>query len=261
MTDFAVSVFKLVNQRGYTVPPLNITYIESNTGYEWRMTCGGTRAYLVRFGDSLNDSLSEQAADSHFMVRRITGSLLIGGVGLFQPEAMGRVLFKGVQGYVTWDTHLDKPDPTGNRQSDEIMDRVYDWCTVICQDHPLRRAVDDAHLSLTYPHDALVFVYRGLEWLKMSQKLEWEELANDMGVPMKHLRELKKMANQDTGVRHATHNGAKMRANPENYGTWVCALLDAINAARARLDPHFQRMNAEQVSSAVMRAMPVVPYP
>ncbi|MCX5638865.1 MAG: hypothetical protein NTX52_14405, partial [Planctomycetota bacterium] len=68
------------------------------------------------------------------------------------------------------------------------------------------------------------------------------------------MRELKKTANHQTGVRHATPDGSKMRADPENYGTWVCALLDAINAARCRLDKQFHRMSPEQVSNAVMMA-------
>ena len=261
MTDFAISVFKLTNLRGYTVPPLNVIYIERDTKNEWRMTCGGTRAYLVRFGNSIEDCQVEQAADSHFMIRRITSSLLIGGAGLFQAEAMGRILFKGVEGSVTWDSQLDRPDPLCKAPSDEIIDSVHDWCSAICQNDPLRRAVDDAHMALTYPYEALVFVYRGLEWLKISQKLGWKDLANDIGVPMKHLSELKKTANYQTGVRHATQKGNKMRALPGNYGSWVCALLDAINAARCRLDKDFQRMSPEQVSNVVMRAMPVVAYP
>jgi hypothetical protein len=141
------------------------------------------------------------------------------------------------------------------------VDRVYDWLIALCKHHPLRRAADDAHLALTYPHEALVFVYRGLEWLKMSQQLEWEELASDVGVPMKHLGKLKKTANYESGVRHATSSGSKMRASADNYGTWVCALVDAINAARARLEPAFEKMSAQEVSKAILRAMPVVPYP
>ncbi|GAG97761.1 unnamed protein product, partial [marine sediment metagenome] len=136
---------------------------------------------LVRFGNSIEDCQVEQAADSHFMIRRITSSLLIGGAGLFQAEAMGRILFKGVEGSVTWDSQLDRPDPLCKAPSDEIIDSVHDWCSAICQNDPLRRAVDDAHMALTYPYEALVFVYRGLEWLKMSQKIGWKDLANDYG--------------------------------------------------------------------------------
>ena len=261
MTEFAINVFRLVSQRGYAVPSLNVTYIERGTGLEWRMTCGGTRAYLVRFGDSLERTWDTQSADSHFMIRRITSSLLLGGAGLFQAESMGRLLFRGVEGSVTWDSHLDRPDPLSSAESDEITDMIYDWCITLCKHDSLRRAADDAHLALTFPHEAIVFVYRGLEWLKMSQKLAWKDLASDLGVSVKHLRDFKKMANIQTGARHATKSGSKMRANAENYGTWVCALLDAINAARVRLEPTFHKMSPQQVANAIMRAMPVVPFP
>lgn len=261
MTDFAINVFRLVNSRGYSVPALNISYIEIDTGAEWRMTCGGSRAYLVRFGASLDHSFNAQSADSHFMVRRITSSLLLGGVGLFQAEAMGRLLFEGIEGTVTWHSHLNLCDFMSEEQSDDIVDSVYDWCQVLCQHTVLRRAADDAHLALTYPHEALVFVYRGLEWLKLGLKITWKDLASDIGVSVNQIKKLKKTANIGTGVRHATPDGHKMRADAENYGTWVCGLVDAINASRARLDHSYQPMSSEQVGSAIMRAMPIVPFP
>ena len=175
MTDFAINVFRLVNLRGYSVPSLNIDYIEIGTGAKWRMTCGGSRAYLVRFGASLEHSFNDQSADSHFMVSRITSSLLLGGAGLFQAEAMGRLLFEGIEGKVVWHSHLDLCDPMSKEQSDGITDSVYDWCRALCQHTILRRAADDAHLALTYPHEALVFVYRGLEWLKLGLKVTWKD--------------------------------------------------------------------------------------
>jgi len=261
MTDFAVNVFRLANQRGYLVPPLNIYYAEQDTGLQWRLTCGGTRAYLVRFGQSLDEDLDEQAADSHFMVQRITSSLLLGGVGLFQAEAMGRVIFKDVKGLVTWTAHLDCPPALGEEESSDVVDRVHEWCSVLCRHSVIRRAADDAHAALTQPHEAIVFVYRGLEWLKEGQGIEWEDIARDTGVSMSEIRDLKKTANYQTGARHATKDGTKMRAIAVNYGTWVCGLIDAINAARARVEPDFEPMTADQVADAVMRAAPTVPYP
>jgi hypothetical protein len=202
-----------------------------------------------------------ESADSHFMASRVTGSLLMAGAGLFQPEAMGRLFFKGVEGAVTWTSHLDVAGRSCDKEPCELVEKVYDWYKAICEHDQLRRAVDDAHLALSHPHEALIFVYRGLEWLKLGQGIEWAQLADDMGVPEGELRELKKTANYETGVRHATSSGSKMRALAENYGTWVCGLVDAINAARLRLDPAFKKMSAEDVSNAVLRAMPVVPFP
>lgn len=103
-------------------------------------------------------------------------------------------------------------------------------------------------------------MYRGLEWLVVGLGLSWEDLAKDLGVPVSELRDRKKTANADTGVRHAAKSGIKMRANAGNYGSWVCALFDAINVARARLEPGFKPMNSREVAEAVMRAVSAVPY-
>jgi hypothetical protein len=80
------------------VPAFNFSYQEKGTDIAWRCTCGGTRAYLIRFGTPLSHDMDEQAAESHFMARRITASLLLSGFGLFIPEPTGRVLFTDVWG-------------------------------------------------------------------------------------------------------------------------------------------------------------------
>jgi hypothetical protein len=261
MTDFAISIFRLFNAKGYSIPQMNIGYIERETGLEWRITCGGSRAYLVRFGNQLEDNLDEQAADSHFMIRRVTSSLLLSGLGLFQAEAMGRLIFKNVCGKVTWDSHLDGPDPFKKDDSYEEVKKVYDWFGALCKNNILRRAADDAHIALTHPHEALIYVYRGLEWLKEGLVIGWEVIAKDIGVSNNDIRQLKKNANRGTGVRHATKNGKKLRASFENYTTWVCGLIDAINAARKRLDSEFKEMTPKEVGDAVMKATPLLPYP
>jgi hypothetical protein len=67
--------------RGNFVPLLNIEYVEKATGLSWVVSCGGTRAYAVRHAENLEeDSLELQAADSHFMMRRVESGLLLGGV-------------------------------------------------------------------------------------------------------------------------------------------------------------------------------------
>jgi hypothetical protein len=48
MTDFAISVFNLENDRGYIAPRLNIGYGEIDSTARWTINCGGTRVYLVR---------------------------------------------------------------------------------------------------------------------------------------------------------------------------------------------------------------------
>jgi hypothetical protein len=108
--DFAFSVFKLVNRRGYSVPFFNFGYTEADSGTEWRFICGGTRAYMVRHATPLVRDMDEQAAESHFMMRRITAALLMSGFGLYHAEPAGRVLFTDVWGdLVNWTPYIDQP--------------------------------------------------------------------------------------------------------------------------------------------------------
>jgi len=260
MTDIAVSVFRLENNRGYVVPDINTRYLEKDTGLEWWITCGGTRAYLLRFGLLLGDNIEEQAADSHFMVKRVTSALLLAGAGLFHPRAMGRIVFRRVAGEIAWTVHFDRPDPQSPEPPDEILSRFYNWYKALCDHTVLRRAADDAHLALSFPHEAIVYVYRGFEWLVAGAGMTWEGLAKALGVPVSEIRELKKLANVDTGVRHASRSGGKMRAEPRTYATWVCGLIDGINAARAKVEPGFTVMRPKEVADAVLRAAPRVPY-
>lgn len=249
MTDFAMSVFELTNARGFIVPGIRITYQEADTGAEWRIDCAGTRAYLVRFCHSgLVRDAGEQSADSHFIARRLTTALLLGGVGLFRAKAVGRILFHDVQGNVTWLCDLEtRPTPEGDP-------RVYDWFQAISQHTVLRRAADDAYSALASPTEAFFFIYRGLEWIHTGLGVSWRELAAMLDVPETALKQLGKIANVETGVRHASRSGAKLRAEMDN-ATWVCGVIDAVNAARKRLEPGFIPMTPEEVSQAVLQAM------
>ncbi|HWN09779.1 MAG TPA: hypothetical protein VNO50_11015 [Pyrinomonadaceae bacterium] len=258
--DIAISVFKLSNRRGFFVPGVNIQYGERDSNIVWNLVCGGTRAYIVRFGSPLLDDPEEQSAGSHFMVRRVTSSLVMGGAGLFQSEACGRLFLRNINGDVSWDGYLDWPDLKAEEASRTSSDAVQDWCRALCSHTVLRRAADDAHAALSNPHEALMYVYRGLEWLVEGLGIDWKELATDLGASVTELRELKKAANVDTGVRHATKSGIKMRADTRNYYSWICALFDGINRARARLEPGFKPADPKRVAAAVGQALPMVPY-
>lgn len=48
-----------------------------------------------------------------------------------------------------------------------------------------------------------------MEWLVVGLKISWEDLAADMGVDMRALREFKKDANVEGGGRHPTQTGTK----------------------------------------------------
>ena len=258
--DIAISVFKLSSRRGLFVPGVNIQYAERDSNVVWNLVCGGSRAYVVRFGSPLLDDPAEQSADSHFMVRRVTSSLLLGGAGLFHPETCGRLFLRNISGEVSWTGYLDWPDSPAEEDSRASSDAVHDWCRALCSHTVLRRAADDAHIALSNPHEALIYVYRGLEWLVEGQGIDWKELAKDLGASVAELRELKKTANVETGVRHASKSGIKIRTDTRNYYSWVCALFDGINGARARLEPGFKRMRPKEVATAVGSALSFVPY-
>lgn len=258
--DIAISIFKLSNRRGIFVPGVNIQYSERDSNIVWNLVCGGTRAYIVRFGSPLLDDPEVQSADSHFMVRRVTSALVMGGAGLFQPEACGRLFFRNINGEVSWTGYFDWPVLPAEEASRASSHAVQDWYRALCSHTVLRRAADDAHAALSNPHEALIYVYRGLEWLVEGLGIDWKKLATDLGASVAEVRELKKAANADTGVRHATKSGIKMRANTRNYYSWICALFDGINSARARLEPGFKPADPKEVATAVGQALSIVPY-
>jgi hypothetical protein len=80
-------------------------------------------------------------------------------------------------------------------------------------------------------------------------------------VSVADVRAFKKLSNVDYGVRHASRSGKKLRADLDNYGTWVCGLIDALNATRARLDSGYKVAEPTVVAEAVVRAIPFDPYP
>ncbi len=260
LAQFVISVFQLTNSRGRAAPNVNIEYQETDSDVQWRITCGGSRAYAVRVGEDLDQDIGDQAADSHFMIRRVTSALLIAGFGLYRYSAVGRLFLSGVYGDVTWRSQLDADGVVTSYEESEVA-RFYDWFEAISKNVVLMRAADDARAALADPHEALVFVYRGLEWIKDGLKLSWDQLAEDIEVVPSELRDLKKSANVDTGVRHASRSGKKMRADANNYMTWVAGLFDAINAGRSRLEPGFEQMSPDEVVHAVMHAAPLDPYP
>src|SRR6266545_8236684 len=240
MTDLVASVFELTNTRFLMAPKLELSYAEQDTGAYWHITAGGSRAYTLRFGKRLvpstDRSVEDQNADSHFMMSRVLGALLLGGKGLFQAQAVGRIFFEGVQDSPNWFTQLDLP----TSEPPVATDRVYDWLKALVRHTMLRRAAADAHSALSHPHEAGSFVYRGFEWLILGERRSWDDLATDIGVSKSEIQDFKKLANVDYGVRHASRLGWKLRADMNNYGQWVCGLIDAINATRSRLEPGYK---------------------
>lgn len=259
MADLVVSVFRLTNARNLMAPKIEFHYLEKETGAQWHVVAGGSRAYLCRFGDLLAakddpDGTAGQAADSHFMISRLQSALLLGGKGLFQAEPVGRLFFHSLPDLPEWVVQLDL--------TEEKVDTgaVHDWLNALSQHTMLRRAAADTHFALSNPHEAGAFVYRGFEWLIAGEGRSWDDLGPDIGLSKSDVRDFKTLANVDYGVRHASRSGKKLRANLQNYASWVCALIDAINATRARLEPGYKIADPATVAQSVMLAMPLIPY-
>lgn len=261
MTDLAVSVFRLKNSRHLMAPKIDFIYIEKGTRFQWNVVAGGSRAYLCRFGNSFGDKndpdvAAAQAAESHFMVSSLKSALLLGGMGLFQADPVGRLFLTNLPTLPEWVVQLNLTEARDGEDSSS----VYDWMKAFGRRTMLRRAAADAHLALSHPTEAGFFVYRGLEWLVMGEGRRWDDLAQDIGISKKDVRDFKKLVNLDFGVRHASRSGKKLRANVQNFGSWVCSLIDAINATRARIEPGYQVAASETVAQTVMLAMPSNDY-
>jgi hypothetical protein len=85
---------------------------------------------------------------------------------LAHSEGMGRLLFRSVEVNGSWSAQIDRRESELAEVSPEIIDSVRDWYQALCRHTFLRRAADDAHLALTLPLEAYLYVYRELEWLK-----------------------------------------------------------------------------------------------
>jgi hypothetical protein len=90
--------------------------------------------------------------------------------------------------------------------------------------------------------------------------LQLGDIAKKLGGTKDDIRELKKAANYESGVLHASKSGRKMRANPRNYGSWVAGLFDMINAARAKVEPGYVSVAGKEGGKILSRAIPHVPF-
>ncbi len=260
MMDLVLSVFELNNAAYREVPKLDFKYEEKQTGVFWHISAGGSRGYTIRYGENLSTneetSIGNQNTDSAFMISRVQYALLLSGQGLFQVRPTGRVFFKGIQEHPNWFTQTN----LRTSEAKELDKGFYDWLKAIIMHTILRRAAADAHNALSNPHEAGFFVYRGLEWLVVGEKRDWDDLVPDLCMTKSQIRDFKKLANVDYGVRHASRSGVKLRANSENCLMWVCALFDAINATRSRLEDGYKVAPPKVVSDAVLAAAPIEPY-
>ena len=262
MPDIVASIFRLKNERGYFVPRFEARYIERNTGQEWIINCGGTRAYFIRVGEQLEENVKAQSADSHFMANRITRSLFISGCGFFKAEAQGRIIFKTIKtSEFNFFTHLDLRDDTGEENKKDKLGEITDWYEFICQNTFFRRAVDDAYYALENPLESDFFIYRGMEWLLKAGNIGWQELADYIGITFKEIKKFKQQVNVELGQRHGVDSGKKRRAMLMDYGPFIADFLFGLCNVRKSVDENFLGYTAEKTAKIVMKAIPAVPYP
>ena len=261
MADVVTSIFKLENDRGLFVPKVDINYVEKDTGIQWFINCGGTRAYLIRIGSELGSDFEEECADSHFMANRVVTSLFIAGLGLFKAKAMGRLLFKNIYNKeLTFSSHLDLRAIEKEKNKTEI-ESFTDWYRFICINNLFRRAADDAYSALLNPVESTFFIYRGMEWLLKAGNIGWRELADDIGVTFNQIKEFKRIANVELGQRHGIESARKERAQTPEYSSIVTDFVYGICKVRKRVDSDYEVPSPKDVSNIVMKAIYLVPYP
>lgn len=261
MSNVVTSVFRLENDRGFFVPRFGINYVEKETGIQWFINCGGTRAYFIRIGPELGSGFEAECADSHFMVNRIVTSLFLGGFGLFTAKAMGRILFENiVSEELRFQSHLDIRDIEKEEEGQQI-ERLSDWYKFICINDLFRRAVDDAYSALMNPVESVFYMYRGMEWLLRAGNIGWRELAEDIGVSFNQMKEFKRIANVELGQRHGIDSARKMRAQTRQCGMLAADFVYGICKVRKRVDINYEVPTPEDVAKIVLKALPLVPYP
>ena len=262
---FVCSVFELTSTAGYFAPGFSIRYDERDTGNSCFITGGGTRLYICRVGNNLEQSSGIQAADSHVMVDRVISALLISGAGLFSGSPKGRIFVETPVDTLRWDSQVDLEPFYGERVRavhdafDE--DEFGSWFRFVCENTPIRRALHDAVQAIKNPVEAFFYIYRGFEWLKKGLGLSWDKIASDVGVTTKQIKEVGRIANEESGVRHASKSGVKQRASLETYGTWIAGLIDAIESARHRVDKSYTASDSKRIATKLKVALPYDPYP
>ena len=261
MPDVVTSIFSLGNDRGFFVPKFDINYIEKDTGIQWLINCGGTRAYFFRIGNELGEDFDAECADSHFMVNRVLTSLFMAGMGLFKAKATGRIFFKDIgTEELKFTSHLDLRSFKEENHKAEI-ELVSDWYKFICLNNLFRRAADDAYSAALNPVEAIFYVYRGMEWLLKAGDIGWRELAEDIGVTFKQIKEFKRIANVELGQRHGIESARKERAQTPKYGSLVSDFVYGICKVRKRVDSDYEVPSPKEVSDIVIKALSIVPYP
>jgi len=174
---------------------------------------------------------------------------------------MGRLLFEDIGSEeLRFHSHFDLRDIEEEKEKQQI-EHLADWYKFICLNDLFRRAADDAYFALLNPVESIFHIYRGMEWLLKAGNIGWRELAEDIGVSFKEIREFKRAANVELGQRHGIESARKMRAQTRECGMLVADFVYGICRVRKRVDNDYEVPTPKDVSKIVMKAIPIVPYP
>lgn len=262
---FVCTVFELTSKSGYFLPEFNIEFVERGTGNSTYLTGGGTRLYASRLGPNLEPSSEVQAADSHVMADRVISALFISGGGLFWAKPKGRIFLHTPLEALRWESQVDL-QPFYSERVRAVhdafdKDEFASWFQFVSDNVAIRRALHDAVQAMKDPVESFVYIFRGFEWLRNGLDLSWDEIARDVGVTTKQIKQVGQIANDETGVRHASKSGVKQRATLETYATWIAGLVDAIESARARIDITYTKSDVKTRANKLRAAMQFDPYP
>ena len=100
-----------------------------------------------------------------------------------------------------------------------------------------------------------------MEWLLKAGNIGWRELAEDIGISYKQIKEFKRMANVDLGQRHGIENARKLRSQALRCGMFVADFVYGICKVRKRVDNHYEVPSPKDVSKIVGKSLPIVSYP
>lgn len=237
MVDIDLFTYRHMQVRG-AVPPIQFDYLEKDTGNYWRIWCTGDLLYLYRIGEKLssrNDAARRMDAD--LMVRRLECSLLLAKAGWFQFTCISRWKLSKL---MTTKASTVVCGLIGAMSKDPS--EIFDWFQAFSKYSLLRRAADDAYNALTIPSEAILFMYRGFEWLKKCLGVQWKEIGEAVNIPQENVNYLKKTANDpDLAARHASKSGLKVHFEQGVCTGWICGLLHGIVHARCKLDEPFAK--------------------
>ena len=96
---------------------------------------------------------------------------------------------------------------------------------------------------------------------KKGLNLSWDDIARAGGGTTKQIKAVGQIANDESGVRHASRSGEQQRASLKTYSTWIAGLIDAIESARARVDKSYTVSDSKQIAEKLKVAMLYNPYP